>query len=136
MDVYHEFNNLMQNNKLKPEQKITLCYRQEFGELAVCKTRFYHCEKVPSYNNCPEDRYILKIYHIPVGKRNIRTINILPGCCMVIYNNFVDIDVDEINYNISYRDGIKIMESKYRHFSNEVFKDLIKKYPDYLLSKV
>jgi len=136
MDIYHEFNNLMQNNKLKPEQKITLCYRQEFGELAVCKTRFYHCEKVPSYSNCPEDRYILKIYHIPAGKKRMRISNIPSQSCLVIFDGFVDIDVDKINYNISYNNGLKILESKYPHFSDEVFKELVKEYPNYLFSKV
>lgn len=136
MDIYQELIRLIKNNKLKCEQKITLCYRQEFGELAVCKTKFYHCEKEPTYNNCPADTYILKIYHIPVGKRNMRITKIASQSCIVIFDGYIDIDVEDINYNISYKEGLKIMESKYTHFSNEVFKDLVEKYPDYILGKV
>lgn len=136
MDLYQEFKKVMQNKKLESEQKITLCYRQEFGELTSCHTRFYHCEKEPLYKNCPEDKYILKIYHIPAGKKRMRISNIPSQSCLVIFDGFVDIDVDKINYNISYNNGLKILESKYPHFSNEVFKELVKEYPNYLFSKV
>lgn len=136
MDLYEELRKLIQNKDLKPEQKITLCYKQEFGGLTACQTRFYHCEKVPAYKNCPEDRYIIKIYHIPAGKRNVRISSISSLSCLVIYNNYIDIDEDEINYKVSYKNGIKVLESKYALFSDEIFKDLIREFPEHMLCKV
>lgn len=136
MDIYQEFMRLIKNNKLKSGQKITLCYRQEFGGLTSCHSKFYYCEKVPLYKNSSEDKYVLKIYYIPAGKKILRVCNISSRSCIVLFNGFVDIDVDEINYNVIYNNGLKILESKYQHFSDEVFKDLVKKYPSYLLSKV
>lgn len=136
MDLYENLKKLMKDNILTPEQKITFCYRQEFGGLSVCKTRFYHCEKVPEYMNCPDDKYMLKIYHLPLGKKKMRITNIPFRSCLVVFDNYIDIDEDSINYNISYKNGLKVLESRYSHFSDEIFRDLIKKYPDYMLCKV
>lgn len=131
MDIYEEI-----NKKLKWYQRITLCYRQEFGELAIIKTRFCHCEKAPLYKKCPDDKYILKIHHIPFGKQKLRTIKISSESCLVIFDGYVNIFADEINYDVSYRDGLKILESKYPHYSNEAFKYIKEHYPNYLLCKV
>lgn len=136
MDLYEELKKLMKNNMLIPEQKITLCYKQKFGGLTACQTRFYHCEKVPAYKNCPEDKYIIKIYHIPAGKKKIRICNITCQSCLVIFNNYIDIDEDEINYNVTYKNGHRILESKYALFSDEIFKDLVRAYPNYMLCKL
>ena len=136
MNLYNQINELMKNNILKENQKITLCYTSEFGLLDVIQTRFFFCEEKPKYMNCPKEEYITRIYNIPRGKRNMRINNISNISNVVIYDGFKTIDSDELNYIKTFKDNLKIFESRYTAFDKNVFYNLVEKYPDYLFKSI
>lgn len=136
MNLYNQIKKLMKNNRLKENQKITLCYENEFGMLNVIQTRFFFCEEKPQYINCPREKYVTRIYHIPKGKRNMRINDVTNISDMVIYDGFKEIDSDELNYIKTENDNLKILESRYTAFNKNVLYDLIKKYPDYLFKAI
>lgn len=136
MSLYNQIKKLMQDNILKENQKITLCYENEFGLLNIVHTQFFRCEEKQQYKNCSAEKNMTRIYHIPKGKRNMRITNINSMSNVVIYDGFKEINADEIIYIKTKKDDMEIFESKYTAFNNRYFNDLVKKYPDYLLKSI
>ena len=128
------------NTGLKQGDKITLVSESEFGGMWAVQTVFDHAEISKHYQNCPESMYGVKICHRPKGKRKLYASNISYNVPFAIYKGWVDIDTENIVYNIKpltekeKAAGItQIRESKYTAFDPCNFADLKKAYPDYLV---
>lgn len=133
MSLYNLIKDKIKQEKIKLEQKVTICYKNEFGFLNVVHTRIYFYEEKPTYMDCPRDRYLVNLYHLPKGKKNIVITPIDPCSSLVIYDGYKDINSDNFNYKKTKEDGLEIFESKYTAFNEDAFMDLLRKHPNYIL---
>ena len=94
MKMYQEF-----SNKLNKGQKITLVSFGEFGFLGMTQTTFEEVTPKNHYQNCPEDMIGVQLIHKPKRKRTAYRKIISYNNSVLVYDGWVDIDMDSIQYN-------------------------------------
>ncbi len=139
LDKMRKYNLL--KNSMVAGQKITLVAQGNFGGMYVFQTIFDHAEPAPHYQDCPEDKYGVKIYHTPKRKRSLYASVLDYNTPFIIYAGWKDIDLDALIYEIlpltdeqKAAGSFELRKSKYLSFDHQYFRDCVATYPNPLVS--
>jgi hypothetical protein len=117
--------NLVAEHLVK-EQKITLVHRSEFGGVSATQTTYLGCRPAPHYENCPDDRIGVAIFHKPRTKRKARYRTIPFSTPLIVYNGWRDIDTDALVFR---QLGDDLKESRHTMFDDRFFTELLAAIP-------
>ena len=115
-------------------QKITMVTCSEFGGMNAIQTVYSHCEIAPHYVNAPIEQDGVHIFHKPIDKRCMYSNTISFVTPLVIYDGYVDIDVESILFDFEETPIMQIRNSKYTMHDTQMWRDLEEKYPDYIFA--
>ncbi|RNB59515.1 hypothetical protein EDM57_05075 [Brevibacillus gelatini] len=108
--------------QLTEGRKVTIVKFSEFGFPVVINT-VINSATVKPYAQYSES---LHIVHKHKRKRNQYVNIILPKDKLLIYDGWIDIDVENLTYNLNKRDDlISVRQSKYGSFDNQFMRDAI-----------
>lgn len=108
-------------NELQADRKVTIFKFNEFGWPVMYQTRIKEVDVTP-YAQYKES---LIIKHVPKGKRSLRGNRVLPMDEFIVYEGWIDFDIDELTYNIETKsEEVTVKRSKYTCFDRNYFADL------------
>lgn len=126
----------------EPEQPITIVFRNDAGSIEIQQKKFYAIEEFIPYEGAPEESHgaLVSLQHQFVCRaRNItpRIIKLEFLTEFIIYDGWVDIDIDDIIYEIrpnAKNENIRYL--KYQSFNSQPFYEIAEKYPDFIISDI
>jgi len=105
------------------DKKVTLITYGEFGFLALSQTIIQNVTPKEHYCNAPEDKMGVELIHKPKGKKKQWSKSIDYCNNVLIYDGYVDIDLDKIIYEEL---GNGMRKSRYTCFDKRYLEDIKK----------
>jgi len=103
------------------DKKVTLISYGEFGFLEQTQTIIQTINKKEHYQNAPEDKMGVELIHKPKGKRKMWSRGIDYCNRVLVYDGWVDIDLDKVVYE-EMDNGMR--KSRYTCFDKQYLVDV------------
>lgn len=119
--------------QLQEGRKVTIVKFSEFGFPVVINTVIDSVTVEPY----AQYRESLKIIHKPKRKRSLYGLRVLPKESMLVYDGWLDIDLDSFSNNIlRQNEFVTVKQSKYRSFDKQFMKDALATIKDELIVRI